>query len=78
MREEMRKSRRGSVRAGGSILDLTYGYSYFWHVADYHAGYRAGTQSVESSRASASSSSGISSGYGGGTSFSGSGGSSRF
>jgi hypothetical protein len=68
MREEMRKSRRGSVRAGGSILDLTYGYSYFWHVADYHAGYRAGTQSVESSRASASSSSGIS----------GSGGSSRF
>lgn len=79
MREEMRKSRRGSARAGGSILDLTYGYSYFWHVADYHAGYRAGTQSVESSRAAASSSSsGISSGYGGGTSFSGSGGSSRF
>ena len=78
MREELRKSRSDSVRAGGSILDLTYGYSYFWHVADFHAGYRAGTQSVESSRSSASSSSGISSGYGGGTSFSGSGGSSRF
>ena len=77
MRSEIQKSRRGSMRAGGSILDLTFGYSYFWHVADYHAGYRAGTQAVESARASASSSS-ISSGYGGGTSFSGSGGSSRF
>jgi len=77
MRSEIQKARRGSARAGGSILDLAFGYSYFWHVADYHAGYRAGTQSVESSRASASSS-GISSGYGGGTSFSGSGGSSRF
>src|SRR5690606_22910956 len=77
MRDEMQRFRRGSVRAGGSILDLTYGYSYFWHVTDFHAGYRAGTQSVERSRAS-SSSSGVSSGYGGGTSFSGSGGSSRF
>ena len=85
--EEERKQMRASfdssrgatnVYGSGSILDLTYGHSYFWHVADYSAGYRAGTVAIDNSRASSSTSSGISAGYGGGTSFSGSGGSSRF
>jgi len=87
MRDEMRRARNDETsrrrRSGtGSILDVTSPGDLYWRVQAYTAGYNAGRGSVESSRQAASrasSSGGISHGYsGGGGSFSGSGGSSRF
>jgi len=86
MRDKMREARyeyssRQRRRGTGSILDVTLPGDLFWRVQSYSAGYQAGRSSVQSDRnaASRSSSGGISHGYsGGGGSFSGSGGSSRF
>ncbi|QCY46673.1 MULTISPECIES: DUF5129 domain-containing protein [Glutamicibacter] len=83
MRRKMRESRSSysqQRRGGGSILDVTSPAGMFWRVQAYNTGYSSGVSSVTSSREAASSpSSGISHGYsGGGGSFSGAGGSSRF
>ena len=88
MRSKMREARyeysaNSRRRGSGSILDVTLPSDFFWRVQAYSVGYSSGRSAVESDRAAAarasSSSGGISHGYsGGGGSFSGSGGSSRF
>lgn len=80
MRRKMNDSRSSSQQwRGGSILDVTSPAGMFWRVQSYNMGYSSGVSSVTESREAASSSSGISHGYsGGGGSFSGAGGSSRF
>ena len=86
IRDEIRKqraevSRNRRRRGNGSILDVTSAGDLFWTVDAVVTGYRDGRGSVVSDRqrAASSSSGGISHGYsGGGGSFSGAGGSSRF